>query len=450
MDKTFDVVVIGSGSAGTSAAMALRKGNRSIAVIDERPFGGTCALRGCDPKGVLVAASRAHRYASLWKQVGVFGSAPAIRWRDLARFKRRFTDPVPSDRRKSFEDAGIVPISGKAAFLDEQTIGVESDRIRFEHAVVAAGATEMHVAAGDEKLLTSETFLDLESVPESVAFIGGGYIAFELAYLVAAAGGHAVIVNNDGQPLRGFDQDIVAHIVRLAREHGIEVHLNTTVKRVETDRGGVTLFAQTKNGSTKFRARAGVLAAGRVADLERLNLEAANIERTKKGVKVNTSLQSVSNPKIYAVGDAADGGGLPLTPVASYEGEVAARNILEGKRVSPNFQGLVSIVYVNPPLASTGLTEAQARRTTLSFDVKTADMSSWYSTRHVAAQAAFSKVILEKASGKILGATILGPHAEEQINVLALAIRGGLTQQQVAGTLFGYPTASSDLTYMFE
>jgi glutathione reductase (NADPH) len=447
MERTFDVAIIGSGSAGTNAATALRKGGRTVAVIDERPFGGTCALRGCDPKKVLVAAARALDQAESYAGFGIFRSAPVLDWPALMRFKRTFTEPAPQQRERQYEQAGIVAVHGQAKFIDEGTLSVGDDRIRAAHFIIATGAKELHVAEGDDCLLTAESFLELPQLPKSLLSIGGGYIAFELAHVAACAGSHVSILNDSDKPLHGFDPELVDRLLKLTRDAGIEIHLETRVESAQRTEHGVVLKAHTKGGPRRFEAENAVLAAGRVPDLDALDLQAAGIERSKKGVKVDRYMQSVTNPRVYAAGDAADGGGLPLTPVAAYEGAVAAANILNEKSQSLEFRGLVSMVYSLPALGSVGLSEEQAREAGIDVEVHSGDMSDWYSTRHLGARAAFYKCLVEKRTGKIAGAAVLGPNAEEQLNVLALAIRYGLTKDQIAGTLFAYPTASSDLEY---
>ncbi len=446
--REFDVVVIGSGSAGTSAATALRAHGRSVAVVDQRPFGGTCVLRGCDPKKVLVAAARviddAQRYAAL----GILDSVPLLQWDALMHFKHTFTDPMPAQRVRELEEAGAVALHGSACFEDPQTLRIDDELVRAGNVVIASGAAPRHVATGDEALVDSEQFLDLEHLPVSLIFVGGGYIAFEFANLAARAGAKATILHRGAQPLEGFDADAVAFLLRLTREAGIEVQLEATVESVERAANGVIVHARVAGQLREFRAEAGVLAAGRVADLDALALEAGNVERSAHGVKVNAHLQSTSNPCVYAAGDAADGGGLPLTPVAGYEGEIVAKNILDGNTHTLDWSGLASMVYSMPALGVVGLSEEQARERNLDIDVRSGDMTSWYGTRHVAGRGAFYKMILEKGTRAILGAAILGPHAEEQINVLAAAIRSGVNADALVSTLFAYPTGSSDLEYM--
>jgi glutathione reductase (NADPH) len=377
----------------------------------------------------------------------VFERTP-LNWAQLMRFKRTFTGPVPRQREQSYEKAGIVPIHGQAHFADKETLIAGGDRIRAKHFVLATGAMPQHVAEGDDRLLTSETFLELDALPASLLFIGGGYIAFEFAHVAARAGARVTILHNDADPLRGFDREVVEHLIAVSRDVGIDFQMETSVQAVERSATGISVRAQTKSGERRFEAENGVLAAGRVPELDALDLGRGGVERTKKGVKVNGYLQSVSNPNVYAAGDCADGGAIPLTPVASYGGELAAENILHGNTRTPDFTGLVSIVYTIPPLATVGMSQAQAREKGTEVDVHSADMSAWYATRHLAARAAFYKTVTEKGSGKIMGATVLGPHAEEQINVLALAVRQGLRREDIVAELFGYPTGSSDLEYM--
>ncbi|HET6896535.1 MAG TPA: NAD(P)/FAD-dependent oxidoreductase [Candidatus Baltobacteraceae bacterium] len=448
MEQSFDAVVIGSGSAGTQAAFTLREAGRRVAVIEEGPFGGTCALRGCDPKKVLVHAARVVDAAERLADLKVVENVPRISWRDLIAFKRTFTRPVPDERLASYSKAGITALHGRASFEDEQTVTVNGERIRAQHVVIASGAHELHVADGDSQLLTSETFMELEELPRSLVFVGGGYIAFEFAHVAARAGAQVTILNSDDHPLSGFDPDAVQQLLEVSRSIGITIHLNTPVTSVERDADGIVAHATQNGKPCTFRAQSGVLAAGRVPALEHLALERAGVERTNKGVKVNEFMQSAGNPRVYAAGDAADAGAVPLTPVASYTGKLAAQNVLDGNTHKADFSGLATMVYTIPPLGSVGLSEAKAREGAMDVEVHAGDMTDWYSTRHVGGRAAYYKTIAERTSGKLLGATVLGPHAEEQINMFALALRYSLDSHALADALFAYPTGASDAEYL--
>jgi glutathione reductase (NADPH) len=193
-----------------------------------------------------------------------------------------------------------------------------------------------------------------------------------------------------------------------------------------------------------------VPAAGRVPKTRQLDLAAANVKTDERGaVEVNEYLQSVSNPRVYAAGDATlPPGSLPLTPVAAHEGLVVASNLLHGNRTKPDYRGVPSVVFTVPPLARVGLTEAEARRQQLDVRVNAEATGPWFSNRRVRETAAMFKTIVEAETDRILGAHLLGPHAEEVINLFALAVRHGLTARSLKHMIYAYPTPSSDVPYM--
>jgi glutathione reductase (NADPH) len=191
-----------------------------------------------------------------------------------------------------------------------------------------------------------------------------------------------------------------------------------------------------------------VHSAGRVPEIGDLNLDAAGIKCEKRGVRVNDFLQSVSIPAVYAAGDVAASEGLPLAPVASYEGLVVAANILKGNHQRPNYLGIPSVVFTIPPLAAVGLSEHGAREQNLKFRVNTEMTSTWYSSRRVAETYSGYKVIVEEGTDRILGAHILGSEAGEVVNLFALAIRSGMRATDLKHTLFAYPTSGSNMSRM--
>jgi glutathione reductase (NADPH) len=191
-----------------------------------------------------------------------------------------------------------------------------------------------------------------------------------------------------------------------------------------------------------------VHAAGRVPEINDLNLDAAGIDWEKRGVRVNEFLQSVSIPAVYAAGDAAASGGSPLAPVASYEGLIVAANLLKGNHQKPNYLGIPSVVFTVPPLAAVGLSERGASEQNLKFWVKTEMTSTWYSSRRVAEAYSGYKVLVEEGTDRILGAHILGSEAGEVINLFALAVRSGMRATELRHMLFAYPTSGSNMTRM--
>jgi glutathione reductase (NADPH) len=215
-----------------------------------------------------------------------------------------------------------------------------------------------------------------------------------------------------------------------------------TSKRISRDNGETTLL--------KIEADLVVHGAGREPNIDGLDLvNAGSVEYTHKGIKVNEYLQSVSNPAVYAAGDAAASRGLPLTPVASYDGAIAANNIIKGNNIKTNYAGLPSVVFTIPPLVSVGMQEKEAIDQGLRFKIKHEDTSGWASSQRVGETCAAFKVLIEEDTNRILGAHIVGPNAEEVINIFSLAIRLGLTSKDLNDPiLYTYPTNSSDILYM--
>jgi len=256
------------------------------------------------------------------------------------------------------------------------------------------------------------------------------------------------VLHRGSRPLPKFDPDLVATLVEATRELGVGIALKTEVVAIERKAGHILVRARTPEQEQTFEADMVVHAAGRVPEIDDLDLEAAGVARTKAGVTVNDYLQSTSNPAVYAAGDAVASGGFPLTPVAGMQGGIVASNLLEGNHRKPNYAGIPSVVFTTPPLARVGLSEEEARAQGLQFAVHQGDTSGWYSSRRVALRHTGFKTLVEDGTGRILGAHLLGLHAEEVINLFGLAIRTGITASQLKDMVYAYPTSGSDLGYL--
>src|SRR5712691_2654083 len=449
MKKGFDLIVVGTGAAGSNAAQKCRKAGWEVAIIDSRPYGGTCALRGCDPKKVLVGAAELIDWNRRMQGKGVATGSAQIDWPSLMRFKRAFTEPVPQNMEHNYDKAGIAGYHGRTHFLDRTTVQVGDDTLTGRFVLIASGAMPAVLGIPGEGYLTkSDQFLELEQLPQRIVFVGGGYISFEFAHVAARTGAQVQILHRGTRPLDGFDADLVEQLVKATREIGVDVQLNTAVEAVEKDGDHFVVNASSEQGKQAFAADLVVHGAGRVPEIDDLDLDKAGIAREKKGVSVNEFLQSVSNPAVYAAGDAAASGGLPLTPVASAEGHVVASNMLKGNHRKPDYLGVPTAASTVPPLASAGLQEVMAREQGLKFKVKHEDTSGWYSSRRVNLKYSGFKVLVEEDSNRILGAHLLGEHAEEVINLFALAIRSGLKADDLKTMIYAYPTSASDVSYM--
>lgn len=444
----YDVFVIGAGMAGAAVAKKCAKAGLKTAISDFRPYGGTCALRGCDPKKVLIDA------AILWERVqqhlgkGLTGEVQ-VNWQDLMAFKETFTDPVPENMEEGFKKAGIATYHGPVAFLDEETLLVGGENVGADKIVVVTGARpRMLDIPGAAYSITSDDFLNLPELPEHITFLGGGYISFEFAHLAARAGVSVTIIGHGPRPLKQFEQDIVKQVLRVSQEAGINIKLNCEVQSIEQKGSGFEVSMSYEGGEETIATGLVVNATGRVPEVGLLNLDKGNVKHGRKGIEVNEYLQNTSNPRVYAAGDVADTEGLPLTPVAVYEGHILATNIIKGNSKKVNYPEIPTVVFTIPAMASVGITERQAEEQGLDYKVNSLDARKWFNGRRLRARAYAYKVLVNKSDGTILGAHQVGPHAEETINIFALAIKTGTTARDLKSFLFSYPTMVSDVSYM--
>ena len=443
----YDLLVIGTGTAAQVAARRVRKAGRSVAVIDHRPFGGTCALRGCDPKKMLVSGAQAVDWARRMERHGVAGDM-RIDWRELIAFKRSFTDPVPHKREQDFARQGIDSFHGIARFTDRNTLAVDARALRGQHILIASGARPVTLGfPGAEHAIASDVFMELEHLPERIAMVGGGYIAAEFSHIAARAGAKVTVLQRGERMLPRFDPDLVDWLMEKFRELGIDARTRNEVTAIERSGNAYRVQMEAPEGSAVIEADLVVHAAGRAPDIEELDLAAADVAVENGRLRLNEYLQSVSNPIVYAAGDAA-AQGPPLTPVSSHDGKVAAANILEGNRHRPDYRGVPSVAFTLPPIAAVGLSAETARRQGTKLRVNSAKVPDWYTARRIGETVYGYKTIVAEDTGRILGAHVVGPSADEVINLFGVAIRHELTADDLKSTIFAYPTGASDIGYM--
>lgn len=447
MSDKYDLLVIGTGTAAMVAAMRVRSAGRSVAVVDFRPFGGTCALRGCDPKKMMIGGADAADHAWRMEGRGVEGEM-RLEWPGLLAFKRSFTDPVPQKHEQRYGEKGIDTFHGRARFTGPNTLDIDGQAVEADHILIAAGAEPMQLGIpGEEHLIDNEGFLELKTLPKRIVLVGGGYIASEFSHIAARAGAKVTILQHGERMLKHFEPELVEWLMDKFQELGIDVRTETEVTAIESGGAGYRVKAKGPDGEVIVEADLVVHAAGRAPALGDLDLDAAKIKHENGRLVLNEHLQSVSNPAVYAAGDAAQMGP-PLTPVSSHDAKVVAANLLDGNSHTPNYKGVPSVAFTIPPIAAVGLTEAKAREKGLKFRMKSERGENWFTARQAAEKVYGFKVLIAEETDLVLGAHIVGPHADEVINLFALAIRHGLTAEQLKTTMFAYPTGASDIGYM--
>ena len=239
MSENFDLLVIGTGTAGLSAAHATAAAGWKVGIVDALPYGGTCALRGCDPKKILRRGAEVVESAALMRDRGIVDDGLRIDWSALQRHKRGFTDAMSRQVEAGLEDGGVTTLHGTARFVGRDAVDIDGEVHRAERFLIASGAAPKPLdLPGSEHVIDSTAFLGLETLPERIVFIGGGFISFEFAHIAARAGARCTILSRSERPLRGFDPDLVDRLVERTRSAGIDVRLSTTPASVRQTRSG--------------------------------------------------------------------------------------------------------------------------------------------------------------------------------------------------------------------
>ncbi len=446
MTQQYDVITIGSGPVGNTIAPKCSSAGLNVALIESRKLGGTCPLRGCNPKKILVNAAKAIADSQNLLGKGI-RSTGEIDWPELIRFKRTFTEPAPEKMAEKFKSLGVDIYHGQASFNGSNSILVGNENLTANYIVIGTGAKPRPLdIKGNEHVITSEQFFELEYLPDSIILIGGGYIAFEFAHIASRAGSKVTILEMTDSPLMNFDPDLVEMLIQSSEETGINIHTETQVRAVEKNGNDFTVQAAKHNYEETFHSKLVVHCAGRVPNIDDLSLDSANIQ-TSKGIQVNQYMQSVTNDQVYAAGDCVDTP-FQLTPAASMEASVAAHNIIHGNFQTVNRFGVPSTVFTIPSLASVGYLEKDLAEQGIQYKKEFVDMSTKFTSKSVGIKHAGIKVLLDKDMNTILGAHLLGYHAEEVINIYAVAIRHNLSLQDLKIVPWIYPSASHDINYL--
>ena len=358
--RDYDLIVIGTGNAGMAMSLKARHAGWSVAITDELPYGGTCAVKGCIPKKVLVGAAEVIERANSMKNNGISGDLRIV-WPDLIRFKRTFTDPVPLTKKETFAKEGIDTFHDHARFVGMNTLQIGDKTLSTHFIGIATGAVPKRLGIpGEEYVSTSDDFLAMESLPERIIFIGGGFISFELAHVAAKAGAKVTILHRSGMVLKEFDPFLVDILMQTMGTSGMKIFTDMPVTSVEKSADAIHVHAG-KAGEKVFETDMVVHGAGRVPNIAGLDLNAGGVAVDERGIVTNQYLQSISNPSVYVAGD-ANARGKPLSPVAAMEGRAAARNMIQGNNIEPNYTAVPSVVFVIPLLASVGLREDQVAK----------------------------------------------------------------------------------------
>ncbi|MEN3930473.1 glutathione-disulfide reductase [Microvirga sp. W0021] len=442
-----DLFVIGAGSGGVRAARIAAGYGARVMVAEEFRVGGTCVIRGCVPKKILVMASR---YASEFEAAESFGWTVGTRfdWSVLITNKNREISRLEGIYRTNLEKSDVEIIDSRVVVEDAHTVRIikTGASIRAERILIATGGSVVKDSfPGAEYTISSNEVFDLPELPKRILIIGGGYIAVEFAGVFAGLGSQVTLVHRRDKLLRGFDEDVRSALTEAYGKHGVSLKLSATVQRI--DHSGTGSFIVTFSDGMTLEVDQVLSATGRKPNTAGLGLEEAGVELDKKGaVVVNASSQSTV-PSIYAVGDVTNRAN--LTPVAIREGHAFADHVFGGQEQRTlDYDLIPTAVFSSPEVGTVGLSEEEAR-------VQFADVDI-YKTSFRPMRAAFAgqdekmlmKIIVDKATDKVLGVHIVGPDAGEMIQLAGIAMTMGATKADFDRTVAVHPTAAEELVTM--
>jgi len=443
----YDLFVIGAGSGGVRAARVAARHGAKVAVAEEYRVGGTCVIRGCVPKKLLVYASK---FAEEFEDAVGFGwtsEKVSFDWQALIANKDKEIERLSRAYIRNLEAAGAELIMGRAVLEDRHTIRLGERRMTARIILIATGATSFvprHLP-GHELAITSNEAFNLPNLPSRICIVGGGYIAVEFAGIFSGLGVETILIYRGEKILRGFDEDLRDHLTTEMQKKGIEVRTRADIARIERSGDGVRVSLE---DGKAFGAGQIMFATGRIPNVMDLGLESAGVELTPHyAVKVDAySRSSVEN--IYAVGDVTNR--LNLTPVAIREGQAFADTVFGGKSIRVDHANVPTAVFSQPEIGTVGLTEKVARQGFRAVDVYKTSFRPMQHTLSGRDERMLMKLVVDADSDRVLGCHICGPGAGEMAQLLGIAVKMGATKADFDATMAVHPTAAEELVTMRE
>ena len=443
MNFDYDLFVIGAGSGGVRAARMSATHGAKVAMAEEYRVGGTCVIRGCVPKKLFVYASH---YAEDFHEAEGFGwtvGETSFDWPTLVANKDAEIDRLNKIYIKNAEAAGVEIIQARAELLDRNTIAIDGRELTAKYILLAPGATPfIPDIPGAEYAISSNEAFHLEALPEQIIIVGGGYIAVEFAGIFNGLGVDVTLVYRGEEIMRGFDADIRTHLREEMVKKGITVLLNTDVIAITQQAGDYEVALS--DGTTRSAGQV-MYATGRVPNVSGLGLDRVGVETHPNGaIKVDAYSQtSVDN--IYAVGDVTDRA--QLTPIAIREGAAFAETVFNNAPQQVDHSIIPTAVFSQPPIGTVGLTE-EAAREQYEVDVYRSVFRPMKHTLSGSEEKTLMKLLVDKASDKVLGLHIVGPDSGEMIQAFGIAVTMGATKADFDATVAVHPTAAEELVTM--
>jgi glutathione reductase (NADPH) len=445
MEYDFDLVTLGAGSGGVAASRRAGSYGAKVAICESVRVGGTCVLRGCVPKKLLVYGSHFREELADAAGFGWTIGESTLDWGKLIAAKDRELDRLNAIYIRMLRDSGVKLLDGRGTIVDAHTVDVAGKRVTAKHILVATGGwPTLPQIPGIEHAITSNEALDLPKIPRRVVIVGGGYIAVEFAGIFHNAGAHVEVVLRGDSILRGFDEDLRSHLRAQMTKQGISIRCETLVRSLEKEANGA--ISVRLAGDELLEADVVLYATGRAPNTKDLGLEAASVKLKPNGAIAVDEWSCTSVPSIFAIGDVTDR--INLTPVAIHEGRAFAETTFNNRPMNVDHHGVPSAVFSQPPVATVGLSEEQARLTHAQVDIYRSSFRPMKATLSGRDTATMMKLVVDRVTGRVLGAHMVGSDAPEIIQGLAIAIKCGATKAQFDSTIGLHPTAAEEFVTM--
>ena len=446
--NNYDLVIIGAGTGGMAAAKKAAEYGAKVALIEKEKVGGTCLNRGCTPKKLMVYAADFALKESLAASYGWQQCDRQIDWSVLMKSIHQRLDSISNSFVETFEEKGIDLIYGAAQFTGDRTIQVEDREITGDKILIAVGGHPIKPdIPGKELAITSRGMFQLSQIPQKLAIVGGGYIGVEFASMMNAFGAKVTLMDTSKLILSGFEQDLRETVQQALIDRGIEFLGETTAEKITQANEHLELHLSSEQTITADRV---LLATGRAPSTKSLNLEQSGVKTGEKGeIKVNEYCQT-HNPHIYAVGDCIDR--IPLTPVAKAEALAVIETLYGNQPRKIDYQHVTSAVFSRPEAATIGMSEAEAKEEyqeeVKCYCDRTTPMLYSLAPESEQEQVTIKLVVVGETE-KIVGAHMVGEHAADMIQCLGVAVRKGITKQELDESFGIHPTIGEEFMTMY-
>lgn len=441
----YDLFVVGGGSGGVRAArVAASEGGAKVGLAEEYRMGGTCVIRGCVPKKLMVFASE---YREMFDDARAYGwdlEDGAFNWSKFSGRMRNELDRLEGIYRNLLTNAGVTFYDARAVLKDAHTVELSTGEVfTAKHILVATGGhpTLPELANADLGITSNDIFL-LKELPKSILIVGGGYIACEFAGILNGLGVQVTQYYRGAQILRGFDDEARGVVAEGMREKGVDLHVGTNIMQMEKRDGGIWIKSTTGRECTVDQV---LFATGRTPNTAGLGLEEAGVEIGRWGEIVVDKYSQTNVPSIYAIGDVTNR--ISLTPVAIREGAAFAETVFKGNPVAPDHDLVPSAIFTQPEMATVGLSEEEARDIE-KIEVYCSSFKPMQRSFAGRGDRALMKLVVSKETRKVLGCHIVSDHAGEMIQLVGIAIKMGATKEDFDRTVAVHPTISEELVTM--